>query len=775
MVLKQVPKAIIKVYFKSYPVELRLSKFNHLKKWKRFEPVLKELQAELFPKAEETKETSTKEITESVTLPYSAGVQSFDIPYERYACNEGDALTCTLALANAGEDLRNHACSSCGFPSLLPNKSQIKGQKGIYRIDGYLGRRGIGRIYRAIQTAVNQPVLIKECLLPKRYFNEEQIVQRKKAFKNLVGLSLADGRTQDSRFLQPLEAISDDLQERCYLIMDKRNAYPSLNQYLKNGAMTPVQVFRVLDQVLQTLEFLHTQKFRLPSGLVQDGIVHGNLSLDSLLLGSETNLSLEKVDFFIYLCDLGIWEDLFKSPLVTANSKQKSKHKPKQKSADLVDLGYIAFYLLTGKVVTEFGEPLEPRNQKNWYQIPPDLKQFILRLMELELPFENVSSARRELLKIPQSEWLVTSVDLEFEPEVETNPKFPRLLILLLTALGLGVIGNLVWLLFAKPQFSNASSKVPQPCCIKDIDTIPPGKFTYTAAENGIWEYIATQPNLIRKGETLAERLKNSQPKLNLTYTTAKSTDDAIAKVAAGEAAFTVVPLIKPLPNSLRSEIIAYDGLAVFVSFSYARRDNGLPQKLNGKITVEQLRQLYGGKVENWQKISAAQIPVKLYAPTDKETNQVMLERIFRNQNNFDTTNDLLANNIQRLPDIPMMRAVIKDFESNDVGGIGFNSISKIIGQCSVYPLALQTQGKAPAQPLTINKNKPINPQTDLCDRKGSIHVNTELFTSGRYPLAYSRDNDRSPIGEKFAQILKTREAQKLLQKTGLVPFLSHI
>ena len=125
-------------------------------------------------------------------------------------------------------------------------------------------------------------------------------------------------------------------------------------------------------------------------------------------------------------------------------------------------------------------------------------------------------------------------------------------------------------------------------------------------------------------------------------------------------------------------------------------------------------------------------------------------------QNTQNLTNNLFTEDIQKLPDIPMLRAIIQDFESRQIGSIGFNSISKIKGQCSIYPLALQPEGKPAIQPLTINKQQKIDPETDLCDRKGSIYVNSEVLKKGDYPLAYPiavvypRDNNRSPIGEKF-------------------------
>jgi ABC-type phosphate transport system substrate-binding protein len=63
-----------------------------------------------------------------------------------------------------------------------------------------------------------------------------------------------------------------------------------------------------------------------------------------------------------------------------------------------------------------------------------------------------------------------------------------------------------------------------------------------------------------------------------------------------------------------------------------------------------------------------------------------------------------------------------------------------------------------------------------LCNDKGSYQPNTEALISQRYPLAYPltivypRDNRRPPVGEKFAEMLKTTEAQRLLAEAGLIP-----
>ncbi len=767
--VSKVPKAVVKAYLKRYPQKLRLSRFNKLKKYSWMKSMWVEIRDELFPEEIPTteEESSSIVVAKPVLLPPAAGVQLFNSPYGRYSCTQGNPLNCDGSVITE-EDFES-ACSVCGFPKLLPVKSLIKGQLGTYRIEQHIGRRGIGFQYAATQLGVNQPVVIKEYLLPERYFNPEEIRQKKQGFKSLAGFSLADGRIQDLRCLQPLEAIVDEIQPRCYLIMDERGGSPTLNRYLSLGLFSPLQVRAILQMVLQSLEFLHGQKFRLPSGKIIDGLAHGNLSLDSLLLigNWEPGADIESTDFFVYLCDLAIWEQLFQPLSVESRIHNQSQ--------DLVTLGYIAFYLLAGNVTTDSGQALDPKIENHWNCGDLDLKHFILRLMELEVPFENAEIARQELLRLPKVEFISS----KFLPEeVKLLPpakkKYSRLLILLMSVLGLGVIGGIAWLLFAKPQSSVAENNTPVPCCLNKIKAIPNGEFTYTASAKGIWEYVSLEEDLIRKDETLEERIQTAQPKLNLNYQPSESRAEAISKVDSGEADFAIVPLIEPLPNSLKSEIIAYDGLVPIVAFSYSQRQKGLPNKLKGKITLNQLEQLYSGNINYWDEIKGPTIPVELYAPQDKEAREIFTSRILTNQQTRNSGNVMNAQ-VRLLSEIPMMRAVIKDFEDRQKGGIGFSSISKIVGQCSVYPLALQNKRKSPLQPLIMDNGKPINPSIDLCDRKGSYHPNVELFKTGKYPLAYPiavvypRDNDRSPIGEKFAQILRTREGQRLLGKTGLV------
>ncbi len=621
---------------------------------------------------------------------------------------------------------------------------------------------------------------------------------------------MADGRVQDFRLVQALDAIADDLQDRCYLILDERGAYPTLSRYFKHGALTHAEVRWVLNQVLQTLEFLHGQKFRLPSGQTQTGIAHGNISLHSLLIGSDTepDVSLQNATlqnngiqneaiqgngiqnsslldrplssstlppghessrlldaaYFIYLCDLAFWERLFDPVMLTAP--------PASTAQDLVDLGYVAFYLLAGRARTATGQPLDPRNREHWQATDPFLKSFILRLMGLDVPFESAEVARRELARSPQLT-ITPLIDGSAVAETTPKPKIPLWLIWLLSFLGIGLLAWLIWLLLPKPDPNPDLAVAPQLKNLKDVGGIPAGKFIYTAATDGIWSYVLKQPDLIQKGQTLEQRLQAAQPKLQLQYQPVKSLETAIAQVQSGKVAFAVVPLINPLPDDLKATAIAHDGLAFVVAFSYSNRDNSLPKQLQGKISLDQLQKLYSGKVTNWQELGASMLAVNLYQPTNPEARSVFHQRVLKPPADGSSSRQA---SVKVLPDLELFRTILRDFESRQIGGIGFSSLSKVVGQCSVYPLALQTPDNKAIQAVVLDNNQPIAPTTDLCDKKGSYRSSVELINSGRYPLAYPiaivypRRNDQPAIGEKFAEILKTREGQTLLRQTGLVP-----
>ncbi len=716
----------------------------------------------------EQKEAQT--ILEQVVVDArSAQLWQIKPQFTRYRCIANNPFRCQFPQEAIALDPNNRYCPKCQFPALLPPEVKIRGQAGIYQIERYLGCRGLGRLYEAVNINDGQTVILKEYIIPNRDFNSEETRLTKESFLRLAGVALADGRPQNFRLVLPHDAIADPREERCYLVFQGRiaSATTLADHLAVNGAMDSWQVRDFLFQVLQVLESIHTQKYRLSSGMIQHQMPHGNLSLYSLLITE--NLQ----GFHIYVCDLGLWEHRFCSPLVPP---------PEYSIAgDLQDLGYIAFYLLAGGIVDlEKGYALDPNHQDHWRRdVHPALKDYLYNLIGIgSVSYETAETARRALVRLPMHREIAS---VAFVATAPAPPKKQRQWLRPLIAWLAVILGILLALwLFLPALFSTRPTREVFPCCLAQVSGIPEGQFNYTAEREGTWSYVLQQENLIARGTTLEAELRKSQPKLQLNFQAVPSFSAAIALVQADRAAFAISSLLNNVSSDLTFRPFAYDGLAVFVAFSYARRDNSLPSALGGQISFEQLRRLYTGEVRNWRELGGPDLAVRLYAPLDTESVQIFEQRVLRTDAAIAQFRQLLSQGgetgVTALPTFETLRQAIRDFEERNVGAVSFASISRVFGQCSVYPLAIKESDQPASAPLITRDKKAVTPTTDLCNEKGNYTPDYEAFVSGRYPLSYPiavvypLDNRRIPVGDRFAAMMTTTEAQKLLQRTGLIP-----
>ncbi|NER82915.1 MAG: hypothetical protein F6K42_25840, partial [Leptolyngbya sp. SIO1D8] len=228
------------------------------------------------------------------------------------------------------------------------------------------------------------------------------------------------------------------------------------------------------------------------------------------------------------------------------------------------------------------------------------------------------------------------------------------------------------------------------------------------------------------RDKTLEQILETEQPDLNLQLTPVPSSQAAIEQVRQDAVDFAIAPLPGNHPTDVTIDPIAYDGLAVFVAFSYIEREQGLPHHLQGQLSLTQLRQLYTGEITNWQALGGPNLRVKLYLPTQPELIQVFEQRVlqtpeaiekfrrFWDLETLPTSN--LSNSLENaetfitssesdtfitfseaevidggvIPTLEMLQQILQDFEAEArLGSIGFASLSQVYGQCSVYPLAI--------------------------------------------------------------------------------------
>ena len=683
--------------------------------------------------------------------------------YKEYRCSRNAPLSCDQPQHTLQQVPGAKFCLECGFPVPLPDKAEIRGSRATYQVISFLGSRGMGRLYSGIQLNDSQPIVIKEYLLPTRCFNAEETRQRQETFMRVAGVSPADGRTQDFRLLSPWEAIADQQGKRCYLI-SKGNLEVSqtLSRYLmEKGAMTAPQVREVLNQTLQTLQFLHTQKLRLPSGQVRQGLTHGNLSLDSLLI-IENNQQ-----FYIYLCDLAAWERLFDPP-----PAQPSNPKLEQ---DLVALGRLAFYLWVGRAADHTSrQPLDPKDERQWPDCDHHLKRFLYHLIGLDTPFDSAEAARRALLQLPK-EGQANNLAAVVAPE--QKDKSFRTPLLILGVIALLLVGGGLWYFLSRDRGTQAANFKPFNQLLpsfSDVNGVPLNDFTYSGEKDGTWTAVLRlKPESER---TLEELLTKPKPDVDaqFSYRPESSTDvrtasQPIEAVRTNKADFAITSLIDSLTDDLDSKQIAYDGLLVFVPFS--KKDQNLPNALKGQISLKQLRQLYTGKIANWQQLGGPDLPVKLYAPTEPEAVRLFEKRVLKDNPQQIA---LFQARVTRQPTVETQQQIVSQFEQKRAGIISFGILSKTWDQCAGYPLALVDGNKPASQALFRLNGQPINPSANLCDKNNRLDVQT--FVTKSYPLGYPlvvvypKDNSLPPAGLKFAEMLTTRQGQRLLRKAGLVP-----
>ncbi|WP_414589771.1 substrate-binding domain-containing protein [Scytonema sp. PCC 10023] len=690
-------------------------------------------------------------------------------------------MSCDIPCQTAREVKGAKFCLECGFPATLPHKAEIKGSRSVYQVTSYLGVRGLGRLYSGIQLSDSEPVLIKEYLLPNKSFNEEETRQRQETFKRVAGVSLADGRVQNFRLVNPWEAIVDQQRECCYAIMKRVETLQTLNEFLekKKEPMPAFQVRDVLNETLQTLEFIHTQKLRLPSNQILSGLAHGNINLDSVLIQEEGHQEL-----YVYLCDLTLWEELFIPPSIRS---QPSNPKPQQ---DLKALAQVAFYSWVGQT-----RDVDPRNDEHWPNSDRHLKKFLHRLIGIDNPFESALQAREALLALPKEQHNSSSAPLVVDEEQERS--FRKFFLIILGILTLVLMGGRVWF-WLKDSSSNQQAKpLLQPKSdFASIGGIEPGNYTYTGERDSTWSYILRKnvernkklEDILKKPRPTIEAHFNYQPVASLDIPKeGKFIDNAtkskpIEEVKSGNKNFAITSLEdqEQVTDEFEKKKIAYDGLFVYVASS--KKDRNLAKALNGQISLESLRKIYTGEIDNWKDLGGPDLRIIPYAPTELEAVRLFQKKVLKDDvnliNSFNTT--ISRDRFQLTEDILKLayQEFDKDKEKGQTGIIGFGIISKILGQCRGYPLAIVNENTGPTQALLQPDDQPINPEEyQRCLKGKAYYPNVQAFESGRYALGYPvfvvylKDNRPPAVAaSKFADMLTTSEGQCLLSKVGLVP-----
>ena len=323
------------------------------------------------------------------------------------------------------------------------------------------------------------------------------------------------------------------------------------------------------------------------------------------------------------------------------------------------------------------------------------------------------------------------------------------------------VIGGL-WL-WLRPRLRLDNSASASSAQVSDTASTPASTFkTVTAVPTGSFNYggsTAWAP--IR--QLVDSQIQNARPELQLRYVDpangSPGSSSGIRMLLNGQLDFAQSS--RPLTAAdyatarqrgftLEQRQVGIDGIAVVVNPSL---------KVPG-LTIDQLQQIYLGKITNWSQVGGSDIPITPFSqhPEDADIVSFSAKRV------LDQT---LGPNVHYVySTTEALRRV-----SQTPGGLYYASARGVVPQCTVKSLPL---GLTPTQLIYPYSEPMVVPEQCPGQRN---QPNMEVIKNGSYPtttklfVIIKRNKGREQqAGEAYVKLLLTDQGQKAIQQAGFIP-----
>jgi phosphate transport system substrate-binding protein len=282
-------------------------------------------------------------------------------------------------------------------------------------------------------------------------------------------------------------------------------------------------------------------------------------------------------------------------------------------------------------------------------------------------------------------------------------------------------------------------------------DNIPIGSFKYGGST--AWASIR---------QLVDSQIQNAHPEIQLHYVEptngSPGSSSGIRMLLDGQ--LDLVQSSRPLTSeekttakqrgfTLEQHKVGMDGIAVVVN----------PSLQVSGLTVDQLQQIYLGKITNWKQVGGPDLPITPFAqrPQDADTTIFSANKDWKNRD---------SSHIQYVYSTTQALRQI----SKTPGGLYYASARTVVPQCSVKPLLL---GHTPNQLVAPYREPKVSPQE--CLRKRN-QINTEAIKDGSYPLTselfviVKHNSEREQqAGEAYAKLLLTDQGQKAIEQAGFI------
>ncbi|WP_017315054.1 PstS family phosphate ABC transporter substrate-binding protein [Mastigocladopsis repens] len=323
----------------------------------------------------------------------------------------------------------------------------------------------------------------------------------------------------------------------------------------------------------------------------------------------------------------------------------------------------------------------------------------------------------------------------------------------------LGLVGAFYWWLNRSginfgPLSNNQSQQVGQPNIehFAQLQNIPSGLFSYGGSTT--WAPIRKEVD---------SAIQTVFPKFQLRYTDptsgAPGSGSGIKMLLNNQLAFSQssrsikdeeYQQAQQRGFTLKEIPVAIDGIAIAVN----------PNLNIAGLTIAQVKDIYTGKITNWQQAGGPNLPIIPYSRRVEEGGTVE----FFNDNILG--GEKFGVNVQF---IPTTTEALREVAKN-TGGIYYASAPEVVGQCTVKPLPL---GKI-SDNLVPPYQEPLVSASQCLQKRNQL--NAVAFQTGDYPITrrlfviVKQNGQRDQqAGEAYASLLLTNQGQELVSQAGFV------
>lgn len=507
---------------------------------------------------------------------------------------------------------------------------------------------------------------------------------------------------------------------RC-LVMEKIEGQDLADWVKHNGSISQEQAGEWLEQLVKILALVH-----------QNNLFHRDIKPSNIM--RRPNGQMVLIDFGVarrvsQTVVNGQNVTVVYSHGYTAPEQEKGHAVPQ---SDFFALGRTFVYLLTGQPPHDLPE-IAKTDQLVWQDRAPHISQQLADLIDWLMT--------REPKDRPQDAKAILRRLDKIRPSNSRN-KWKWLIAGLVS----GVVGAILSWLITQPK---------EALCFKDVSNVPKGIFNYGGSTS--WAPIR---------QLLAPEIQRALPDFVLRYEQSDSAEGTAGSVTgmqmllAGQ--LNILQSSRPLENeneqaqkqgfSLIQEPVALDAIAIAVNPKLSVRG----------LTKDQLKNIYSGKIRNWQQVGGPDLAITPYSrlPQDSGTARWFRYIVLNNQD--------FGNNVKFVHDTTQGLRQI----ATALGGVYYASAPEVVPQCTTRPLPVGLQQEQFVPPY----QDPLVP-SEFCPQKKN-QVNQEVFRNGQYPLtrnlfvifkAFKNENDEEKAGRAYANLLLTDQGQKLIEKAGFV------